>query len=48
MQILATAGPDGNAGADGSLKTDPARLEIAYGPGGWASPRQSVSGQRDE
>ncbi|MEU3011038.1 hypothetical protein [Nocardia asteroides] len=44
MQILVTAGPDGNAGgsADGNgSSTDQALMEISYGPGGWSAPRTS-------
>lgn len=43
---LASPGPDGNAGAMGGnsgadVNGDPARTEIAYGPGGWKSAKTS-------
>ncbi|MEV4155392.1 hypothetical protein AB0J48_20415 [Nocardia salmonicida] len=44
MQILVTAGPDGNAGgnADGNgNSSDHASMEISYGPGTWKSPRSA-------
>lgn len=46
MHKLASPGPDGNSGAmggnsGGDSTTDIARIEIAFGPGGWRSPVQS-------
>jgi hypothetical protein len=46
MHKLAMPGPDGNSGAMGGnsgaeSNDDPARTEIAYGPGNWRSPVQA-------
>jgi hypothetical protein len=46
MHTLAMPGPDGTPGAmggnsGGGSLDDPARVEIAYGPGSWRSPVQS-------
>lgn len=43
---LAISGPDGNSGAQGgnsggSSVANAARLEIAFGPGGWRSPKSA-------
>ncbi len=43
MHQLAMPGPDGNAGAMGGNSSDSARLEIAFGPGGWKSPKASLT-----
>ncbi|MGW6698876.1 hypothetical protein [Nocardia sp. NPDC055049] len=42
---LAISGPDGNSGvkgnSGGSSVANAARLEIAFGPGGWRSPKSA-------
>lgn len=41
MQILVTAGPDGNAGGNADGNGSDASMEISYGPGTWKSPRSA-------